>query len=97
VLVPDYCNIYSREGVSSAEEGVAGWVVFKEFSVKHSFTLESSMCGTVNGHFEESDYENIGAAFCEAIIETFVDTSPSSEKGGDISLSSSTKVFDLAE
>jgi hypothetical protein len=95
VLVPENCNICSREGVNSSEEGVAGWVVFKEFSVKHSFTLETSMCGTTHGHFDESDYESIGFAFCEAIIETFIHHTPerSANSSPELDLSMSQRSF----
>jgi hypothetical protein len=62
------CHSYLPDNLASTgQEGVAGLVMFKELGIPYSYTLENSLCGFINGHWEESDYENVGYIFCEAL------------------------------
>ena len=64
------CNF----NVQKAREATARVVMWKEFSLINSFTLECSFCGPTNGlhkdcHFTIGILKNMGKMFCVTLID----------------------------
>jgi hypothetical protein len=51
-----------------AKQSTARIVVFKEFSISNSFTLETSFKGSSDSHFTETDLRKLGLSLCRQIL-----------------------------
>lgn len=61
-------------GLQKAKESTARVVLYKEFGIINSFTMEASFCGSNFGkhadfHFNQEHLQQIGHDFCEALLE----------------------------
>lgn len=61
-------------GTNKSKESTGRVVVFKEFNITNSYTLESSFCGPTEGynkdcHFSMINLQNMGHMFCRTIFE----------------------------
>jgi hypothetical protein len=60
-------------GVQKAKESTARIVLFKEFGITNSYTIEASFCGASFGnkadfHFNQEELQEFGHEFCEALL-----------------------------
>ena len=65
----DCCFIVQKD-----RETTGRVVVWKEFNIINSFTLEASFCGSTSGkfsdcHFTPNQYRDIGKTFCTTLLE----------------------------
>jgi len=61
-------------GVNKSKESTGRVVVWREFSIQNSYTLEVSFCGPTGGskngfHFKMQDLINMGKSFAKTILE----------------------------
>jgi hypothetical protein len=72
------CDEFSFEGcsfsVQKAKESTARVVLWKEYSLINSFTLECSFCGPTSGSYKDSHFTiplllDIGKKFCQTLVE----------------------------
>lgn len=66
----DSCNF----GVQKARESTARVVMWKEFSLINSFTLETTFCGPTEGrlvdcHFTIQTLKDCGKEFCKTLLD----------------------------
>jgi cytosolic carboxypeptidase protein 2/3 len=61
-------------GLQKAKEATARIVLYKEFGIVNSFTMEASFCGANFGkhtdfHFNQEHFQQLGHDFCEALLD----------------------------
>lgn len=78
LLFSKRCSEFSYEGsgfnIHKAKESTARVVLWREYQLINSFTLECSFLGPTRGHFKDSHFSipmllNLGRQFCETLLE----------------------------
>ena len=81
----DYFNFEDCSfAVHKAKESCARVVMWREFNLINSFTLESSFCGPTRGcyrgyHFTSTMFETMGRMFCKSLVDYTVDEARSKQ------------------